>query len=333
MSLAADVILPVTPAARVGDRSTRTRAIAVAIGLLLGIAPLAWHFARDLYGRGEFAVFLMLVASARVLWIRPIESLRRGSWWIAGPLVAAAWACVAVGSLIYLRWAVAPAAALLAAGVAFRVGGPTLLRWAAPAIALVCIAVPLPSALANPLLLRLREVAVAASGHVFDVLGLPNARSGTVIDIPGRQLLIEEACSGINSLTSVVAFALLYAIVTRAGIARSFAVAIAGAGFALLTNVLRIVAVGVGHAWFGIDLLEPTLHEWLGLATAGLAVGLAVSANQAFCLIRSLRPERDAAASPAADRDASRGGSTSPIAWSLIAVAFAGAGLWSGARM
>ena len=84
-----------------------------------------------------------------------------------------------------------------------------------PPLVLLAVLVPPPGHQEQIVTLKLQHLAVGVSCRLLDALHVPNAQAGNVIEIPGRRLLIEQACSGINSLMAVLAFTLLYGFYLR----------------------------------------------------------------------------------------------------------------------
>ncbi len=143
----------------------------------------------------------------------------------------------------------------LAALVIYAYGFRQILRWWLPAL-LLLLSVPLPAVVLNslafPLQLRASRLGAAllASRHV------PVLLSGNVIHLPGQSLFVTEACSGLRSLTALVALALLIGgIFLRTPWGRIL-VLLAAIPVAMLLNGIRIFLTG-----FLVYFVDPTLGE------------------------------------------------------------------------
>jgi exosortase len=205
-----------------GPRSLlrRLAAAAIAVAIVLGLVPLLHKFLVNLGEREQYAFYPLLSLAALLLALfrlreLPAASLRRGSWWVAGPLLLFALGLSAVGAVFYMRWFAAPAALVTLAAVVWRLGGPVVARTLLPVGVLLLVIIPPPFHLDEAFTQSLQRVAVQKSSALLDMLHVPHVRTGTVIEIPGHRLMIEEACSGINSLLSVIAFTLLFAFLKR----------------------------------------------------------------------------------------------------------------------
>lgn len=92
--------------------------------------------------------------------------------------------------------------------VIFYFGLAQVRRWWLPAI-LLLLSIPLPAiimnVLANPLQFRASRVAVS----LIKWRKIPVLATGNVINIPGHQLFVAEACSGLRSLTALIALGVM----------------------------------------------------------------------------------------------------------------------------
>ncbi|HEX6641892.1 MAG TPA: exosortase/archaeosortase family protein [Thermoanaerobaculia bacterium] len=92
--------------------------------------------------------------------------------------------------------------------VIFLYGLAQIRRWWLP-IALLLLSVPLPaivlSSLAFPLQLKASQMGAA----LLEWRHVPVAVAGNVIHLPGRTLFVTEACSGLRSLTALIALGVL----------------------------------------------------------------------------------------------------------------------------
>ncbi len=308
-------------------------AVAVAALLLAGPAPLLVKLGRSLWDREQYQFFpLMVIGAIAVAWERwqdlPRGSVRRGSAVAAGGLLGLALVVLVVASLLWVRSLALVATLFLLAGVVWRVGGASLLRTMGPSLVLLAILIPPPGHQESIVTLRLQHMAVSVSCRLMDTLGLPNVQRDSVIDIPGRRLLIEQACSGINSLMAVLAFTLLYGFYLRRSPGR-LAVLLPGAClFVMGGNVIRITS----EAWLlirhGVDVTAGFSHMMLGLVLFGGCVALVASLDAVLGGNgQPMAPPRPATRPPAAARPPL-------IGWPAWAagVIFAVAGAWTGAR-
>ena len=308
--------------------------IAIAGLLLLSQVPLLNKFFADLWSREEYQFFpIAILAAAYLAWDRlreiPLTEPPRTSLRSTAPVLLIAWVALC-GGLLYLRLMGAVSTWLVLAAMVWWVGGWRLLKALLPAGILLLVIIPPPGHLEDMIGTRLRLFAVRASCHILDILSIQNYAYGSVIDIPGHQLLIEEACSGINSLMSVIAFSLLYGLWQRK---RPLVVAMLtaiGIGFVLCANIVRITFGAVLVHYWKIDILSGTPHALLGMVLFAMSATVLVSFDRLLILLGISHVAHQAPTTDRPARDtfrkllglASRGGVPGAATWWTAAVAF-----------
>jgi len=161
-------------------------------------------------------------------------------------------------------------------------GWPLLRAYWLPIVFLVFM-VPLPMSYIADLNFRLKTIAGGAAvwmtNHVF---GVPANMDGSNVHLlPGpdgepKTLVVENVCSGLRSLISLVCFAALFALICRAkGFWRIVMLALA-VPVAVLCNILRITSLNLVAHYKDIEAAGPesTFHNMSGLFVFALALGL-----------------------------------------------------------
>ena len=98
---------------------------------------------------------------------------------------------------------------MAAAGlVVFHAGFRQLLHWWLP-FTLVSLCVPIPEVILNSVALPLQFTASKLGASLLEWRNIPVILSGNVIRIPGHQLFVAEACSGLRSLTALISLGVL----------------------------------------------------------------------------------------------------------------------------
>src|SRR5262249_26269292 len=100
--------------------------------------------------------------------------------------------------------------AVLAGSLWFVAGGAVVRVLAAP-LAFVLMAVPLPALLVNAVTLPLQFTASTIAEGTLAAAGIAVFRDGNVLELPSATLEVAEACSGLRSLVSLTAIAVLLA--------------------------------------------------------------------------------------------------------------------------
>jgi len=132
--------------------------------------------------------------------------------------------------------------------------------------------VPLPGVFIDPLTEQLKQWISILTEEILYALGYPIARSGVVLSIGQYQLLVADACSGLNSMISLSGLGLLYVYMTRQGPWRQQIVML----FSLLpiafaANLIRVLLLVLLTYHFG-DHIGRLLHEATGVVVFLIAL-------------------------------------------------------------
>jgi exosortase len=311
-------------------------ALAIAALLLAGPLPMLIKLGRSLWDREQYQFFpLMIAGAALVAWDRWQDlpgrsSLRRGSPGVVAALLAGAMAVLVASALLWVRSLSLVSTLMILSAIAWHVGGGRVMRAMVPSLALLAICIPPPRVQEQLLTLRLQHLAVGLSCRLLDLLHVANVQAGNVIEIPGRRLLVEQACSGINSLMAVLAFSLLYGFYLRRSIGRLAVLLPVALLFVIGGNLARITV----EAWLWtdhhVDVTGGFAHQMLGMILFGSCVSLVAS----FDALLGGSGDDGGGAVAAKTAPASPATRSFPgwPAWAA-AVAFVAAGVWVESRV
>jgi len=222
--------------------------------------------------------FLIPIVSAYLIWQRR-EQLRK--CWVKG----SAWGyLVLLVGLILLIVSQAgtfgfPARLSLLVvltGLTLFLGGSEILRVVSFPLAYLLFMIPLPAPALNQIAFPLQLQAARLATSTLDLLNVPVLREGNIINLPLMRLEVAEACSGIRSLISLLALAVIYAYFTQTRWGPRLALALSAIPIALVANAARVTLTGVL-----VETVDPRLalgfyHTFSGVVIFGLAFGLLV---------------------------------------------------------
>lgn len=104
-------------------------------------------------------------------------------------------------------------------------------------------------------------------------LGYPVARQGVALDVGPYQLLVEQACAGMNSIMGLTAVSLLYIYLMRGMASRAALVLVLMiVPVAIIVNILRVTVLILVTYHFGDAAAQGFLHATTGIALFGAAV-------------------------------------------------------------
>jgi exosortase len=105
--------------------------------------------------------------------------------------------------------------------------------------------------------------------------GYPIAQNGVMIMIGSYQLLVKDACSGMNSIFALSAIGVFYAYAFRWNEKiRSLLLLLAIVPITILANFIRVLTLVLIAYYGGVDLLEGVVHDLTGIGLFIVAVVL-----------------------------------------------------------
>jgi exosortase len=239
--------------------------LATAAAFALLFATPAVDLARQLWNDPEAGHGLLLLPIAGFMaWKRGISPRA-----VAQPYVGAALLVMAVllryasglaAELFTMRFSMFIAAVAL---VTFYAGVRQVIHWWLP-VALVVLSIPLPAVVLGSLALPLQLKASQMGAALLEWRQVPVLMNGNVLHIPGQTLFVTEACSGLRSLTALLALGVLVGgLWLRTPVTRMLLVALA-LPVAVLLNGVRVFLTG-----FLVFFVDPELGEGFMHMTEG----------------------------------------------------------------
>jgi exosortase len=140
------------------------------------------------------------------------------------------------------------------------------------------VSAPLISAVEQNLSLFLLRKVMNVVFFVFDMLGLPIEQQGNVLVLPPtadgkpNQVGVEDACSGIRSLTACLFAGSFLGAVYLDKLWKKIALVGAAMCFAVFTNLLRGIFLTSWAYNYGHEAIEGFVHDAAGYAVLGLTV-------------------------------------------------------------
>ncbi len=152
------------------------------------------------------------------------------------------------------------------AGGLLAIGGMAALRRFAFPILFLAFLIPLPGFIMEAATGPLKQFVSAGVANLLGALGYPIERSGVVLDMGGHEMLVADACSGMNSIVSLTALTLLYAHLTGPSAPRRWVTLLASiVPIAIAANVLRVLVLVLVAYHLGDDAAQGAVHTLAGL--------------------------------------------------------------------
>ena len=131
----------------------------------------------------------------------------------------------------------------------------------------------------------LQSLTTRLSSLVLDLLAVSHSTHGNVIELADRELLVAEACSGVQSAFTIAFVSLCVVTWYQRPLILVPLHLIVSLIWAVLCNMLRVTTIAYVAARYQIDLSEGWPHEALGYVTLILAVLLTLSTDALLNLV------------------------------------------------
>ena len=126
--------------------------------------------------------------------------------------------------------------------------------------------VPLPEALVAAITAPLKSAVSAVASNLLYHLGYPVGRSGVVMTVGPYQLLVADACAGLNSMFTLEALGMLYMNLMRyTSVPRNVALAILLIPTAFIANIVRVMILVLVTYHFGDEAGQGFVHSFAGM--------------------------------------------------------------------
>lgn len=225
--------------------------------------------------------FIVPVVSAYLIWKRREDILARAvrpNWW--GLAIVAAGA-----GMLVLGWLASEyftqrlsLIVVLAGCVAFWYGWDVLAVLAGP-LAYLILMIPIPAIIYDAAAFPLKLFVTKASVVFMKAVGILVVREGNVMMFPNITLEVVNACSGLRSLTSLLAVGLAYVMLFVKVRWQQYALVALIFPIALAANMVRVIGTGVLAQYYGAAAAEGFFHEFAGLVIFLASLGMLTAAH------------------------------------------------------
>ncbi|WP_310389597.1 exosortase B [Roseateles sp.] len=231
-------------------------------------------WATDEQGHGPiiFAISVWLLFSAR----HTLAELQSKAAPVAGYAIVVFACLMFVAGVSQDIWIfVMTAQILLLAGITLVFKGWAGLRLIWFPLFFMLFMVPLPEALVASVTAPLKmAVSYVASGLLYN-MGYPVGRTGVMLTVGQYQLLVADACAGLNSMFTLEALGMLYMnLMKYTSAARNITLAIVLVPIAFIANICRVMILVLVTYYFGDEAGQGFVHGFAGMVLFMLALVL-----------------------------------------------------------
>jgi len=165
--------------------------------------------------------------------------------------------------------------------------GPKVIRIVGGPIAYLLLMIPVPAIVYDAIAMPLRVFVTQVSVFIMKSFNIIVMREGNVMIFPNITLEVVNACSGLRSMTSLLALSVAFALLFQKSMTNRVILVLLTLPIALVTNMGRVVGTGVLAQYFGAAAAEGFFHEFAGMVIFFSALGLLFAAH---LILRRLNP-------------------------------------------
>ena len=278
--------------------------LALVASLVVLYAPTVYSLSHSLWQTDQNSQGpIVMVMAAWFFWFK-IRAAHADPTLVRQPSPRAGWSVLACGLVFYVigrsqefyLLEVGSAIPIMIGTLLVLLGGPMVRRlWFA--FFFLIFLIPMPGAVVDTLTQPMKIGVSWASEGLLHLMGYPVARNGVIILIGPYQLLVADACAGLNSLFTLEALGLLYMNATRHESAfRNIVLGVLIVPISFIANVVRVIALSLITYYRGDDAGQGFLHEFSGmvlfLTALLLIIGLDGVLRSLYTFIAARRTQR-----------------------------------------
>jgi len=160
---------------------------------------------------------------------------------------------------------------LVIAGIILCLYGSKILRAVLFPLLFLFFMMPLPLVAVVFISFKMKLFAAQLAQVVLQNMGFVAVREGSIIRMPHASVIVEDLCSGLRSLISLIALASIFAYWMKGPAVKKVFIALCAVPIAIFTNVCRIVFLSFVSEVWGPQHAAGFIHELSGFLVFALA--------------------------------------------------------------
>lgn len=264
-----------------GSRPAQYALGSALLGFLALYLPIYWWALDTIWQSEEHGHGTIVLAVVAWLFYRQRDSVVGA----VGAGCRAGWPLLGAGLLLYvsgraldLSIFVFTAQLPILAGILLLLGGRPLLRLAWFPLLYTIFMIPLPGFMIDAATANLKQYVSIIAEEVLYATGYPIARNGVMLTVGQYQLLVADACSGLNSMFSLSALGVLYMyIAQRKSVTHNIFMLLMIPPIAFTANIIRVMILVLITYHLGDEAGQGFLHGLAGMVLMLVALAIFIA--------------------------------------------------------
>lgn len=273
----------------------------IAAGLLCLAVPTGWTLMHGIWASDKQGHGPIVLAIAMWLIYKKWPDMQATP---TRPAPAPGWSLLAFASLLYIVGRTQDISLFEVGSFILFVIAVLLIQKGAAAVKVVwfglffmAFMVPLPGTIVDALTQPMKLAVSHVSEFILYHLGYPISRTGVILQIGQYQLLVADACAGLNTLFTLEALGLLYLnLIRHESLLRNAALAILIVPISFSANVIRVISLTLITYYLGDEAGQGFLHGFAGMVLFIAALTLIIASDSLLRAIVLFFDKRKAAA-------------------------------------
>lgn len=160
---------------------------------------------------------------------------------------------------------------LLVGGIGILWGREGLRRFWFP-ILFLALMIPLPLLVISQITFKMKLLITEIAVAVIRATGIQVVQEGSYVYTPHSVMIVGDPCSGLRSFLAFLCLGLIFAYQSRLALWKRVVLIACGLPLALLSNVVRIVALGLIGEIYGMETATGFVHDLSGILVFVIAL-------------------------------------------------------------